>query len=123
MDNNVNFPGLAVVNVELTSRCNKNCWICGRRKIDRDYPGIVMNYGDMDMNLVMKIAEQLPDNITVQFHNNGEPLLFKTFGLAVGLFKRQIKCVDTNGKLLVEKAYQIIDNLDTITISIIQDDT
>ncbi len=118
----MNFPGLAVVNVELTSRCNKNCWICGRRKIDRDYPEIVMNYGDMDFMLVMKIAEQLPDNITVQFHNNGEPLLYPMFGAAVSLFGKQIKCVDTNGKLLVKKAYQIIENLDTITISVIQDD-
>lgn len=117
-----NFPGLAVVNVELTSRCNKNCWMCGRRKIDRDYPEIAMNYGDMDFRLVMKIATQLPPRITVQFHNNGEPLLYKMFGPAVTLFKEQIKCVDTNGKLLVEKAAQVIGNLDTITISVIQDD-
>lgn len=118
----MNFPGLAVVNIELTSRCNKNCWMCGRRKIDRDYPEIAMNYGDMDFRLVRDISKQLPPNITVQFHNNGEPLLYELFGPAVSLFPNQIKCVDTNGKLLVDKAAQIIGNLDTITISVIQDD-
>jgi len=38
------------------------------------------------------------------------------------LFNRQIRCMDTNGKLLVEKADEIIDNLDTITISVFEKD-
>ena len=114
--------GLYCIHLELTSRCNKNCWMCGRRKIDREYPEIAMNYGDMDFELVRKIAEQLPEGIVVQFHNNGEPLLYPRFGEAVGLFKDQIKCVDTNAKLIVEKAEEIIDNLDTITISVIESD-
>ncbi|MFH2011571.1 MAG: radical SAM/SPASM domain-containing protein [Pseudomonadota bacterium] len=117
-----NFNGLYCIHLELTSRCNKNCWMCGRRKIDREYPEIAMNYGDMDYELVKKIAEQLPEGIVVQFHNNGEPLLYPRFGEAVGLFKNQIKCVDTNAKLLVEKADEVIDNLDTITISVIEKD-
>lgn len=114
--------GLAVVNIELTSRCNKNCWMCGRRKIDKDYPQIAMNYGDMDFELVEKIASQLPDDIIVQFHNNGESLLYPRFGDAVSLFKTQIKCVDTNAKLIVKKANEIIDNLDSLTISVIEND-
>lgn len=116
------FNGLYCVHLELTSRCNKNCWMCGRRKIDRDYPDIAMNYGDMDFDLVNNIANQLPNGIVVQFHNNGEPLLYGRFGETVGLFKNQIKCVNTNGKLLLEKAEEIIDNLDTITISIFEND-
>ena len=116
------FNGLTTVNVELSSRCNKNCWMCGRRKIDREYPQITMNYGDMDFELVKSIAEQLPEGIVVQLHNNGESLLYPRFGEAVRLFKRQIKCLDTNGKLIVEKADEIIDNLDTLTISVIEND-
>ena len=65
------FNGLSTVNIELTSRCNKSCWMCGRRKIDREYPEIAMDYGDMDFSLVKKIAKQLPEGIVVQFHNNG----------------------------------------------------
>ena len=109
------FNGLYCIHLELTSRCNKNCWMCGRRKIDREYPEIAMNYGDMDFKLVKKIAAQLPEGIVVQFHNNGEPLLYPKFGEAVRLFKDQIKCVDTNAKLIVEKADEIIDNLDTMS--------
>jgi len=116
------FNSLSTVNIELTSRCNKNCWMCGRRKIDREYPEIAMNYGDMDFELVKKIAEQLPKGIVVQFHNNGEPLLYPRFKESVRLFKEQIKCVDTNAKLIVEKADEIIDNLDTLTVSVIEND-
>ncbi len=116
------FNGLYCIHLELTSRCNKNCWMCGRRKIDREYPEIAVNYGDMDFELVKKIADQLPEGIVIQFHNNGEPLLYPRFGAAVRLFKDQIRCVDTNAKLIVEKADEIIDNLDTITISVIEKD-
>lgn len=116
------FNGLYCVHLELTSRCNKNCWMCGRRKIDKEYPEIAMNYGDMDFELVKKIADQIPGGIVVQFHNNGESLLYPRFREAVQLFKNQIKCVDTNAKLIVEKADEIIDNLDTMTISAIEND-
>ena len=117
-----NFNGLYSVHLELTSRCNKDCWMCGRRKIDREYPEVAMDYGDIDIELVTKIARQLPEGIVVQFHNNGEPLLYPRFGEAVKLFENQVKCTDTNGKLLLKKADEIIDNLDTLTISVIQND-
>ncbi len=117
-----NLYGLSNINVELTSRCNKNCWMCGRRKIEKDYPELIIEYGDMNFDLVKKIAEQLPPNITVQLHNNGEALLYPHFGDAVKLFNNQITNIVSNGKLLIEKAEEIIDNLDTLTISIIEND-
>ncbi|MBU1086374.1 MAG: radical SAM/SPASM domain-containing protein [Candidatus Omnitrophica bacterium] len=117
------FNGLTTVNIELTNRCNKDCWMCGRRKVDKEYPEIALNYGDMDFDLVKSIAKQLPDSIVVQFHNNGEPLLYTRFGEAVKLFTKQIKCVNTNAKLILEKADDIIDNLDTLTISVIENDS
>ena len=96
--------------------------MCGRRKIDREYPGIAMNYGDMQFELVEKIAAQLPEGIVVQFHNNGEPLLYPRLKEALQLFEKQIRCFDTNAKLIVEKADEIIDNVDTVTISVIEND-
>lgn len=114
--------GLTTVNVELTSKCNKNCWMCGRRRIDREFPEIAFNYGDMDFDLVKRIAQQLPPNIVVQLHNNGEPLLYPRFGEAASLFPHQIKCIDTNGKLLLKKADEVIDVLDTMAISVIEKD-
>lgn len=116
------FNALNTVNIELTNRCNKNCWMCGRRKVDRDYPEIALNYGDMDFELVKSIAAQLPDGIMVQLHNNGDPLLYPRFGDAAKLFSRQIRCMDTNGKLLIDKADEIIGNLDTLTISTFEED-
>lgn len=114
--------GLAAINVELTNKCNKKCWMCGRRKIERDYPELALNYGDMEFDLVEKIAEQLPPNIVVQLHNNGEPLLYPRLAEAITFFNRQITSFDTNGKLLLEKADEIIDNLDTLAISVIEND-
>ena len=116
------LSGLANINIELTSRCNKSCWMCGRRKVDRENPGLALEYGDMDFELVKKIAEQLPPNVVVQLHNNGESLLYPRLGEAFRLFNRQITNVVTNGKLLVEKADEIIDNIDTIAISVIEND-
>lgn len=117
------LAGLTTVNVELTSLCNKNCWMCGRRKTERDYPELVKKYGDMDLGLVKKISEQLPPNIVVQLHNNGEPTLYPYLKEAIKLFNKQITNFDTNGKLLVEKADEIIGNLDTMAISIFEKDT
>ena len=116
------FNSLTIVNVELTSRCNKNCWMCGRRKVDREYPELAMKYGDMDFALVKSIARQLPSDIVVQLHDNGEPLLYPRFKEAIRLFDRQIRCMDTNGKLIVEKAGDIINNLETLTISTFEND-
>lgn len=121
-DKRYNLYGLAAINVELTSRCNKNCWMCGRRKVEREFPEMVLKYGDMDFGLIKKIAVQLPPNIVVQLHNNGEPTLYHRLGEAIRLFNRQITQFDTNGKLLIEKADEIIGNLDTMAISIIEND-
>jgi radical SAM protein with 4Fe4S-binding SPASM domain len=97
--------------------------MCGRRKVERDYPELTLKYGDMDFELVEKIARQLPPNVVVQLHNNGEALLYPRFGDAVRLFSRQMTNVVTNGKLLVEKADEIIGNLDTLAVSVIENDS
>jgi radical SAM protein with 4Fe4S-binding SPASM domain len=96
--------------------------MCGRREIDRDFPEIALNYGHMEFELVDRIAQQLPPGIVVQFHNNGESLLYPRFGDAVRLFPKQIRCLNTNAILIVDKAEEIIDNLDTLTISVVEDD-
>jgi len=106
--------GLGNVNIELTTRCNKNCWMCGRRKRHT-----IKN--DIDFDLLEQISEQLPPNIVVQLHNNGEGLLYKRFGDAVKLFNKQITNIVTNGKLLLEK-YDDILNLDTLSISVFEND-
>lgn len=112
----MDLHGLTTVNIELTSRCNKACFMCGRRKLDLDR-------GDMPFALVSKISKKIPPGIVVQFHWNGEPLVYPHLGVVLGgqMFKKQIRCLNTNGKLLMEKRWDLL-HLDTLTISVIQDD-
>jgi len=118
----LSLNALANINVELTSRCNKLCKICGRVRRRKEFPE---DYGDMDFELVRKISEQVPSGIMIQLHSNGEPLLYQRFGDAVKLFKYKgcITSITTNGKLIVEKSEEIINNLNSISISVIQDDS
>jgi radical SAM protein with 4Fe4S-binding SPASM domain len=114
--------GLAHVNIELTRRCNKNCWMCGRRKLEREHPELALSYGDMDWELLTKIADQLPRGVTVQLHNNGEPLLYPRLGDALFALRRNFTAFDTNGKLLIEKYSEIVGVLDSLAISVIEND-
>jgi MoaA/NifB/PqqE/SkfB family radical SAM enzyme len=117
-----NLHGLSFIHLELTSRCNKRCWMCGRRMIEKEYPELAQ-WGDMPWSLFKHIAKQIPPGITVQLHNNGEPTLYPRLGEAISYFKgRNITTFNTNGKLLVEKANEIIGNLDTLCVSVIQND-
>ncbi len=118
----MSLNGLSTINIELTSRCNKKCWMCGRRKVDREYPEISLEYGDMDFSLLEKIAPQIPQGIVVQFHRDGDALMYPRFADAVKLFSNNIRNIVTNGKLLVKKADEIIGNLETLSISIFERD-
>ncbi|MEK7066641.1 MAG: SPASM domain-containing protein, partial [Patescibacteria group bacterium] len=111
---------LCGIHVELSSKCNKSCWMCGRRKVEKNNPGV--KYGDMDFSLVEKIARELPSDIVVQFHKDGESMLYPRLGEAIKLFNRQITSLTTNGKLLGEKAGEIIGVLDTLSVSVIEKD-
>jgi len=95
--------------------------MCGRRKIEREYPEKA-HWGDIPTSLAIKVARQLPEGVVVAFHNNGEPLLYEQLAVVLPQFHKQIRVLDTNGKLLVKQAEAIINNLDTITISVIQND-
>ena len=114
--------GLAAINIELTSRCNKACWMCGRRKVDREYPELALDYGDMDFDLLRRIAPQIPPGIVTQFHRDGDALLYPRFGEALDLFPNNIRNIVTNGKLLAEKAGEVVGRLETLSVSIFEND-
>ena len=109
------------LNLELTSRCNKSCWMCGRRRMEKERPDLA-DWGDMPAELVAEISHQRPLGIAIQFHNNGEPLLYPLLAWALRSFPGNIRCLNTNGKLLLEKDEAIIGHLETLTISIIEND-
>lgn len=121
-DHGGRLNGLTTVNIELTNRCNKKCWMCGRRKIEAENPGKMVFDRDMDISLVEKIARQLPHDVIVQFHNNGDPLLYADLPTALDYFRHQVRCFDTNGKLLVKRAEDIIGRADTVTVSAFERD-
>lgn len=112
--------GLKSVNIELTSRCNKSCAMCGRRKQEKEYPELC-DWGDMPWEMVKNLRQQIPKGVFIQWHNNGEPLLYKYLGGALELFKGYYMGLDTNGKLLWEKRHDVM-GLSSITISVIPDD-
>ncbi|MHC4158077.1 MAG: SPASM domain-containing protein [Planctomycetota bacterium] len=76
----------------------------------------------MSSDLLNEIAMQTPPDIVVQYHWNGEPLLYPYLSEAFSLFHNNIRCLDTNAILLNERANDIIGNLETITISVIEKD-
>jgi len=118
-----NLNGLSVVNIEISSECNKSCWMCGRRRLEKEHPELC-NFGYMDFELLEKITIQIPKEIIIQFHSNGEPLLYPRFSDALKLFPNNIKCLNTNGKLLARTEIReaIKENLNTLTISVIEND-
>jgi hypothetical protein len=60
--------------------------------------------------------------LVTQFYRDGEALLYPRFGEAMGLFRKNIRNIVLNGKLLVEKAEEVIGNLETLSISIFEND-
>lgn len=102
------------INIELTSHCQKKCWICNRWRDG-------LEKGNIDFKLLQKIEPQLDENIIIHFHNNGEPLLYPYLEETFNLFTKQIKHFDTNGILLVDK-FKEIKKADIISVSIIESD-
>ena len=109
------------IHIELTSRCQKACAMCGRRKMERDHPELC-DWGDMSMGMVRRIAAQVPSGTVVQLHGNGEPTLYPRLHKALVLFKHCIRQFNTNAINLNEVATSIIGNLEVLTISVIPND-
>ena len=115
------LSGLKSINIELTSRCSKSCWMCGRRKLEREHPELC-NWGDMPLDMLERIAGQIPRGVFVQLHMNGEPLLYPHINAAFSLFCKHYVGFDTNGKLLMKYNEIIRATMTSVTISVIPDD-
>lgn len=89
--------------------------------MEREYPEMC-NWGDMTPQMVWTLSRQTPSGTVVQFHNNGDPLLYPKLGWALQRFDHCIRQFNTNGKLLAEKASEIIGNLEVLAISVIEND-
>ena len=80
------FP--SIINIELTNACNKNCFMCGRRKREREDFELSDVYSKtIDFSLLEKLAKELSGkNIMLQFHWDGEPTMYPRLGDALNLF-------------------------------------
>lgn len=124
--------GVSTINIELTSRCNKNkksglfkaCHMCGRRRMEKENPKYNDTQGDMPLDTLRTIAKQLDPGTLVQLHWNGEPTLYKDINAAATCFKLA-NCyvtMDTNGLMLGNRRNDLL-LFDSITVSVIQGDS
>lgn len=106
---------ISQINIELTSWCDKSCYFCGHQN-----PKVNPNLrkGDISLDLLRDIANQLPLDpyLVVQFHRDGEPLLYPELNKALAMFSTHIVSVVTNGKKLAERWDDLLF-ADVITVS------
>ena len=114
--------GPSMVHLELSAQCNKSCPNCQRRVAEIEAPDIVRQWGFMPMDMVRMLADDLPGGIVLSLHGRGEPLMFPRLQEALMRLssKNRILHFDSNIKLLVEKADEVIDNLDVLTVSLLE---
>lgn len=105
------------INIELTSNCNKSCNFCGRAKARAEG----LKTGNMEIGLFKHILTQYHGTI-IQFNKDGEPLMYPYLKEVGELCRNYTTNIVTNGKLLVERSMDIINNFTTITVSVIEDD-
>lgn len=116
----MSLAGLSQINVELSSRCDKACYFCGHQntKINEH-----LEHGDMAIELLDELACQIPTGVVVQFHRDGEPLVYPELGEALHLFRDHVTSIVTNGKKLGERAAEILKNPPTsICVSMFKGD-
>jgi organic radical activating enzyme len=103
------------LNIELTNRCNKSCSFCqfAEERAKNEL-------GDMDLQTAEFILEQFEGQI-IQFHRDGEPLLYKHLRKLGALTKDFTTNIVTNGLLLWERRNDI-DKFDTFCVSVTEDD-
>jgi len=110
------LTGLTQINIELQSKCDKRhlCSFCGHQN-PKIFPDLW--FGEIPVELLWSIREQLPRGITVQFHRDGEPTAYSRLDKALYLFRNYITSIVTHGLNLVAKADQIIGNCTSLTVS------
>lgn len=106
------------LNIELTNDCNMACDFCSRAKTRTDGS---MEIGHMSMGLIKDIERQFSGSI-VQFHRDGEPLLYEHLWSVGQLFKDYTTNIVTNGTLLWNKVDELVDNFTSVVVSVHNDD-
>jgi MoaA/NifB/PqqE/SkfB family radical SAM enzyme len=77
---------------------------------------------NIDFNILKKLAKELPRGTVIYFHYYGEPFFYPRLKEAIEVFHKQITTIVTNGKLIVKKFNEIVPILDSLCISVFEDD-
>ena len=118
------LAGLSQINVELSSVCKKKtkCGFCGHQD-----PAIHPNLkpGQMTRGLMHVLADELRPlgkNLVLQAHRDGDPLDASDLGYFLERFRAHLRSLVTHGETLAEKAHEVVDNCEAITVSIFRGD-
>ena len=116
--------GLSQINLELTSRCDKHtlCAFCGHQD-----PAVfpTLKFGDMTDTLLNRLSTDLSGlgrSLVVQFHRDGDPLASPHLRAALSYFSFHIRSIVTHGERLAERANELIDNCESVCVSIFRGD-
>ena len=114
------LSGLAQLNIELCSRCDKThlCPMCGHQNPDVN----PITYGDMDFELLKKIRAQVEPGITISLHRDGEPTAYPRLREALVLFSDFTTSMVTHGLNLSRQKDDIIGRVTSCTISVFRGD-
>lgn len=115
------LSGLSQINLELTSRCDKQtlCAFCGHQD-PLVHPNL--KFGTMRWELLEELSAAIPPGVIVQFHRDGDPLAFPHVGKALDLFHANLRSLVTHGERLAQKADEVIGHCETVTVSIFRGD-
>jgi len=97
--------------LELTSRCNLNCAMCYRNTWDNVA-------GDMEENLLEKLATEVPEEAGIVFAGIGEPTIARHFRRAVELFKEHPLEITTNGVIAKDTLPLVLEHFQRMIISV-----
>ena len=116
------MTGPSNIHLELSAKCDKQCHRCQRREAEIEAPDIVRSWDYMDMGLVDRLSHELPGGILLSLHGRGEPLQYPELGKALDLLSHNDRILhfDSNIKYLTEKADEVIDRLDILTVSLLE---
>ena len=116
--------GLSQINIEISSVCRKRtkCSFCGHQD-SLVHPNL--RFGSMDLNLMFKIAQELKPlgkQLVWQAHRDGDPMDADNLFQSLIFFGAHIRSLVTHGCTLGERADQLIDNCESVTVSIFRGD-
>lgn len=102
--------------IELTNDCQKSCHFCGRAKARKEG----LRTGNLSMEIFDLIISQFKGSL-IQFHRDGEPLLYPALSEIGEKCKPFITNIVTNGRDLLKRVDDLKD-FTTITVSVYEDD-